>query len=143
MEKYVKLSNVENMLTNAQIITDGENCGYCTDDISLYEIPTEDVAPVIHAKRIKTRKHRWKRDTDGSIDFLAWDMEFHSGPACIECGKIFCENCESVRDKVNGVKNALEEETCIERTVCSICGRNVSDDALYCNCGAKLDKEVS
>lgn len=51
MEKYVKLSNVENMLTNAQIITDGENCGYCTDDISLYEIPTEDVAPVIHAKK--------------------------------------------------------------------------------------------
>lgn len=141
MEKYVKLSDIENILSDAQIITDGQNCGYCTDDISLYEIPTEDVAPVVHAKRIVTRKHRWKRYSNGEIDFAAWDMDFHSGPACTECGRIFCESCVLAYGGDEALTKELEKEDCNERTVCSVCGRNVPDDALYCNCGAKLDLE--
>lgn len=56
---YIEREAVEKMLENAQIISDGENCGYCTDDISISSIPSADVAPVVHAKWVidKESKH--------------------------------------------------------------------------------------
>ena len=53
MTEYIEREAVEKMLENAQIISDGEYCGYCTDDISVSSIPTADVAPVVHAKWIE------------------------------------------------------------------------------------------
>ena len=52
MAKYVEIEKVQEMLENAQIITDGVNCGYCTEDVSIGEIHSDDVAPVVHAKWI-------------------------------------------------------------------------------------------
>ena len=46
---YIERELVEKMLEDAQIISDGVNCGYCTDDVSVSSIPDADVAPVIHA----------------------------------------------------------------------------------------------
>lgn len=52
-------------------------------------LPAADVAPVIHAKRIKTKKHRWKTSSNGEIDFCAWDSGYCNGPQCLDCGEYF------------------------------------------------------
>ena len=58
MDEYIKREDVEEMLDNAQLISDGEYCGYCTEDVSLYSIPAEDVAPVRHG--------RWEYDQNAN-----------------------------------------------------------------------------
>ena len=50
MKTYIERAAVETMLENAQIITDGEYCGYCTEDVSLDSIPTADVVEVVRCK---------------------------------------------------------------------------------------------
>lgn len=50
MDDYIKRESVINMLENAQIISNGEYSGYCTEDISIMSIPSADVRPVIHAR---------------------------------------------------------------------------------------------
>lgn len=44
-DEYIKREAVEEMLENAQMISDGEYCGYCTEDVCIDKIPTADVAP--------------------------------------------------------------------------------------------------
>lgn len=102
-------------------------------------MPAADVAPVIHAKRIKTKKHRWKTYSNGEIDFCAWDSGYCNGPQCIDCGDHFCIHCVEKDGGEEAVKKRLEKEDCEEKTVCSVCGRYVPDDAPYCHCGAKMD----
>ena len=46
MGKYVEIAKVQEMLENAQIISDGVNCGYCTDDISLDALAAEEVEAI-------------------------------------------------------------------------------------------------
>ena len=46
-DEYISRKAVMEMLENAQIISDGENCGYCTEDISISSIQAADVAPVV------------------------------------------------------------------------------------------------
>ena len=47
-DKYVKLSDVEEMLEKAHVISDGEYGGYCTEDVKLLLLPIADYAPVVH-----------------------------------------------------------------------------------------------
>lgn len=47
MANYVELGKAQEMLENAQIISDGVNCGYCTDDISLDTLAAEEVEAVL------------------------------------------------------------------------------------------------
>lgn len=47
MKEYIERAAVEAMLENAQIITDGEYCGYCTEDVNLNSIPAADVVEVV------------------------------------------------------------------------------------------------
>lgn len=105
----------------------------------IWNAPAADVAPVVHAKRVKTKKHNWKKDIDGKIDLYAWGEGYCEGPFCLECGRSFCIHCEEVHRGKDAVEAKLNEETCYERTVCSVCGRPISEDAQYCNCGAKMD----
>lgn len=51
---YIERQSVEKMLENAQIITDGEWCGYCTDDVNLDSIPAADVVEVRHGRWMTT-----------------------------------------------------------------------------------------
>ena len=53
MKEYIEREAVEEMLESAQTISDGEYCGYCTEDINLSSIPAADVAPVRHGKWIR------------------------------------------------------------------------------------------
>ena len=50
--EYIKKEDVEKMLDDAQLISDGEYCGYCTEDVSINSIEIQDVAPVVHGKWI-------------------------------------------------------------------------------------------
>ena len=50
MKEYIERAAVEEMLENAQTISDGEYCGYCTEDVNLNSIPAADVVPVTHCK---------------------------------------------------------------------------------------------
>lgn len=59
MREYIDRAAVEEMLENAQIITDGENCGYCTEDVSLNNIPAADVAPVRHGRWVPEIHHTY------------------------------------------------------------------------------------
>ena len=52
MPDYIERAAVEHMLEAAQIISDGEYCGYCTEDVRLSEIPSVDVESV--------RRGRWE-----------------------------------------------------------------------------------
>lgn len=54
MKEYIEREAVEKMLEDAQIITYGEWCGYCTEDINLGSIPAADVVPVRHGRWIVT-----------------------------------------------------------------------------------------
>lgn len=110
-------------------------------DIVLSEIPAADVAPVVHAKRAKTKKHNWKRDSHGEINLSAWSNGTCAGPLCLECGHSFCIYCEEVFRGKDAVEAKLNEETCCERAFCSVCGRPVPEGAQYCNCGAKMGLE--
>lgn len=59
MKEYIERAAVETMLENAQIITDGENCGYCTEDVNLGSIPAADVAEVRHGRWIPKINHTY------------------------------------------------------------------------------------
>lgn len=70
MKEHIERAAVEEMLENAHLISDGEYCGYCTEDVNLGSIPAADVALVRHG--------RWH---------LAEDAVFR----CSECGRICYE----------------------------------------------------
>lgn len=106
----------------------------------LDNVAAAEVAPVIYAKRIKTKKHRWKTYSNGETDFCAWDSGYCNGPQCIDCGEYFCIHCVEKDGGEEAVKKRLEKEDCEEKTVCSVCGRIVPEDAPYCHCGAKMEK---
>ena len=86
MKECIERAAVETMLENAQIITDGENCGYCTEDVNLGSIPAADVAEVRHG--------RWKNGGNGLYD------------TCLACGKEiylaipmnYCPECGALMD---------------------------------------------
>ena len=50
MKEYIEREFVKEMLENAQSISDGEYCGYCTEDINVDDIPSADVREVVHAR---------------------------------------------------------------------------------------------
>lgn len=56
MKEYLDREVVQEMLENAQIISNGEYYGYCTEDVRLNSIPAADVAEVRHGKIIETIK---------------------------------------------------------------------------------------
>lgn len=50
MKKYIEKAKVEEMLEDAQLISDGEYCGYCTEDVNLNSISVDDVVEVRHGR---------------------------------------------------------------------------------------------
>lgn len=94
MSEYIERAAVAKMLEDAQLISDGEYCGYCTEDVSLNSIPAADVAEVRHA--------HWEfpvfTDSDDGLDPRV---------KCSECGGIeaafarwkYCPNCGARIDK--------------------------------------------
>lgn len=101
MKEYIEKAAVEEMLENAQIISDGEYCGYCTEDVNLNAIPAADVVEVRHG--------RWV------FDHMTGDWSYYS--RCSECGHQeffanesvekrhkYCFSCGARMDKENEVE---------------------------------------
>ena len=66
MTEDIERKAVEMQLENAQIITDGENCGYCCDDVNIYAIPAADVKPVIRGEWIGEDCSYWRNYHSGA-----------------------------------------------------------------------------
>lgn len=94
MSEYIERAAVAKMLEDAQLISDGEYCGYCTEDVSLNSIPAADV--------VEVRNAHWEfpvfTDSDDGLDPRV---------KCSECGGIeaafarwkYCPNCGARIDK--------------------------------------------
>ena len=54
MKEHIERAAVEEMLENAHLISDGEYCGYCTEDVNLGSIPAADVVEVVHGRWLTT-----------------------------------------------------------------------------------------
>ena len=94
MKEYIERAAVETMLENAQIITDGENCGYCTEDVNLGSIPAADVAEVRHGRWIL------EREPDGTpycFHCSVCDNDFHH--IGIMTATDYCPNCGARMDE--------------------------------------------
>ena len=52
-KEYIEKQAVEDMIENAHLISDGEYCGYCTEDIDINSIPAADVTTVVRCKNCK------------------------------------------------------------------------------------------
>ena len=76
MKEYVEKAAVEEMLENAQIISDGENCGYCTEDVNMGNIPTIDAAPVVRCGQCKHSRPLDRSDPyeNSFVDGCVWCM---------------------------------------------------------------------
>ena len=94
MKEYIKRAAVETMLENAQIITDGEYCGYCTEDVRLNSIPAANGAEVRHGRWIL------EREPDGTpycFHCSVCDNDFHH--IGIMTATDYCPNCGARMDE--------------------------------------------
>jgi len=99
MDEYIKRAAVEKMLEDAQLISDGEYCGYCTEDVSLNSIPAAAVAGGV-------RQGGFPPGYDGYADgYPVYDLW-----ECSECGEEvrgddvpsthpWCHSCGARMDK--------------------------------------------
>lgn len=90
MDEYIKREAVEHMIEKARIISDaeGEYCGYCTDDISLYSIPNENVTLITHGKWVK-------KEIRGIYCFVCSQCKVDSG---VNHGYNYCPSCGAKMD---------------------------------------------
>ena len=88
MKEYIERAAVETMLEDAQLISDGEYCGYCTEDVSLNRIPAADVAEVRHGY--------WDDSLDGLTPYCSVCRCTHR---CLIRRPIYCPNCGARMDK--------------------------------------------
>ena len=63
-KEYIEKRAVEDMLENAHLISEGEYCGYCTEDIDINSIPVADVVEVRHGV--------WEPIIDGFGSLEGW-----------------------------------------------------------------------
>ena len=72
MKEYIERAAVEEMLENAQTISDGEYCGYCTEDVNLNSIPAADVVEVV---RCHNCKRIYANANDPGVIYCGWSKE--------------------------------------------------------------------
>ena len=82
---------------------------------------------------IEHDKHDWKKNSDGTIDEIAFQDEFHTGVVCKRCHESVCILCHEDYDDFAG--------KCIEDYHnCPSCYKAVRGNDMYCNnCGQALD----
>lgn len=94
MSDYIKREDVENMLTDADLIFDGEYLGYCRDDILIDKIPAADVAEVKHGK--------WQLDEAASCGHIEYIYTCSACRNCTAWGETektrYCPNCGAKMD---------------------------------------------
>lgn len=69
MSRLIRESDIQDMLDDAQCISDGEYSYVCTEDIKLSKLPTVDAVPVV---RCKECKKKFARDEDYKGNILRY-----------------------------------------------------------------------
>ena len=91
------------------------------------------MAKVNHIKRIY-KTHDWIRNSEGEINYFAYEEGFHNGPVCKRCAFSFCEHCDP---------DGLNDSPCVvEKWECPKCHQILwrYENANFCpNCGEKLE----
>ena len=107
---YISREAVWEMLEKAHIVSDGEYCGYCTEDISIDDIPAADVEPIKRGHWVEKHRHRGGYRQVTGKEPMSLSNETHTiiideryeidDLYCSECGKLnesvftnFCPNC--------------------------------------------------
>lgn len=95
MSRLIRESDVQDMLDDAQCISDGEYSYVCTEDIKLSKLPTVDAVPVVHAYWI-IKPH----GTYGQLRAFCSACGKHSGIGGIVSNqkKPYCPNCGAIMD---------------------------------------------
>lgn len=96
MKEYIEREAVEKMLEDAQLISDGEYCGYCTEDINLSSIPAADVDPVRHGKWLKNSHDDPYCSVCGATERDTYDAVTEECKYCYSCGA-------QMNEKVNNI----------------------------------------
>lgn len=86
-KEYIEKQAVEDMIENAHLISEGEYCGYCTEDIDINSIPVADVVPVVHGK--------WDDSLDGITPYCSVCGCTHK---CLIRTPLYCPNCGAKMD---------------------------------------------
>ena len=95
MAEYIERTAVEEMLENAQIISNGEYCGYCTEDVNLNSIPAADVVPVVHGKWVKAH---WKNSVSCANCSICGFEAYHYDFQGVQKTYNYCPNCGAKMD---------------------------------------------
>lgn len=85
MTEYIDKRKVEVMLENAQIISDGAYCGYCTEDVNLDKISVENTIKIQYAHWKYFHKQNIAVCTNCSFE-RNLDLNFGKAIACPNCG---------------------------------------------------------
>lgn len=85
-KEYIEKQAVEDMLENAHLISEGEYCGYCTEDIDISSIPVADVAPVRHGRWAHLGGDEWCCTNCGNVINTEGSWEQPYQKYCDECG---------------------------------------------------------
>lgn len=64
------------------------------------------------------RKHSWKREPDGSVDYFAYEGDTHNGPQCEACGECFCHHCEP--ERWQAILDGTDPEECEDWHECPL-----------------------
>lgn len=107
MNDYISREAVWKMLEKAHIISNGEYCGYCTEDIFIDDIPSADVQPV--------KRGKWIDVTETAVSGKTKDgreLEIN-----IVSGKCSC--CQHYAEQVNILPPIMKY------SICPHCGANM------------------
>lgn len=85
-KEYIEKQAVEDMIENAHLISEGEYCGYCTEDIDINSIPAADVAPVRHGRWAHLGGDEWCCTNCGNVINTEGSWEQPYQKYCDECG---------------------------------------------------------
>lgn len=98
--EYIDKQIVEEMIESAQLISDGEYSGYCTEDINISSLHTADVVPVVHGR---------------------WELEYGT------YGKMRCSVCkkEALIEKTIGDVGVITNY--VDSNYCPNCGAKMDE----------------
>lgn len=85
-KEYIEKQAIEDMLKNAHLISEGEYCGYRTEDIDINSIPVADVAPVRHGRWAHLGGDEWCCTNCGNVINTEGSWEQPYQKYCDECG---------------------------------------------------------
>ena len=90
MSDYIEREAIEEMLENAQLISDGEYSGYCTEDVNIDAIPSADVVERKRGHWVHLGGDEWCCSSCGRVIHTEGSWE---NPLSKERQKWFCEGC--------------------------------------------------